>query len=168
MVQGGEQLRLPLEAGAPLGILRESGGEHLDRHVPPQAGVAGAVHLAHAPRPELAGDLVGAEALAGHPAESSSGPRNFFPLWTLIKGIGFRAAPPHREEPCPTSSSPSCRSTRRPCKGFVGPCRGSSRRPTPGCPASPRTRSAAVLSDRVPAPAHTRRRRHGVVQHRSR
>ena len=58
-------LRLALEAREALGVLRERGGQRLDRDVAPEPRVAGAIHLAHAARAERRDDLVGAEAGAG-------------------------------------------------------------------------------------------------------
>ena len=40
MVEGGEELRLPLEAREALGIARHLGGQHLDRHLAVELGVA--------------------------------------------------------------------------------------------------------------------------------
>ena len=57
-------------------------GQDLDRHLAPEAGVAGAVDLAHAPRSERPHDLVGTEAM---PAAS---------LMTAFRGL--RRDPPER------------------------------------------------------------------------
>ena len=52
VVEGGEQLRLALEAGEALRILRQLGRQHLDRHVAAELRVAGAGDLAHPARAE--------------------------------------------------------------------------------------------------------------------
>ena len=54
--------RLLLEARAPGGIVREFDGQHLERDLATQAGVARAIHFAHPARPERGDDLVWAEA----------------------------------------------------------------------------------------------------------
>ena len=66
VVEGRQQLRLALEAGEPLGILREVGGQHLDGDVAAEPGVARSIHLAHAAGAERRDDLVGAEPSADH------------------------------------------------------------------------------------------------------
>ncbi len=65
MVQLGEQPCLALEARQTLGVGGEGRGQHLDRHLTLEPGVAGAIHLAHATLAKLGGDLVSAEARAG-------------------------------------------------------------------------------------------------------
>ena len=50
--------RLLLEAAQAVGLTRHGGGEDLDGHVAPQAGVPGAIDLAHAARPEGGHNLV--------------------------------------------------------------------------------------------------------------
>ena len=62
MVQRGERLRLALEPGEPLGILRERVGQDLDRHVATERRVARAIDLAHAAGAEGGEDFVRAEA----------------------------------------------------------------------------------------------------------
>src|SRR5467141_4257320 len=66
MVEGGEQLRLALEAREALGV----GGEHwrkgLDGDGAVEAGVAGAIHLSHAPGTLRRDNLVIADAGTGH------------------------------------------------------------------------------------------------------
>jgi len=64
VVEGGEQLRLALEAGEALGILRQLGRHHLDRDLAAELRVGGAVHLAYASRAEGCGDSVVGEVLA--------------------------------------------------------------------------------------------------------
>jgi hypothetical protein len=61
MVEGGDALRLALEARAELGVAGELLREDLQRHVAVESGIAGFEDLAHSPRPQLARDLVGAE-----------------------------------------------------------------------------------------------------------
>ena len=58
-------LRLALEAGQRVGILREPFGKDLDGDVAVELRVAGAVDLAHAAGAERGKDLVGAESRAG-------------------------------------------------------------------------------------------------------
>ena len=53
--------RLLLEAADAVRVGCEPGGQHFDRHGPPEARVAGAVHLAHAPRADARLDLVRSE-----------------------------------------------------------------------------------------------------------
>ena len=60
-----DSLGFALEAGERRGVGGEVVGQHLDRHVPTQARVAGAVDLAHSTCPEQGEDLVGAEPAAG-------------------------------------------------------------------------------------------------------
>ena len=47
-------------------VLREPGRQALQRHIAVQAGVAGAIHLAHPARAELLQNLVMSERLADH------------------------------------------------------------------------------------------------------
>jgi hypothetical protein len=53
------------EAGQSRFVLRDLLGQHLDRHVPVQPLVMGAVDLAHAPCPQGSEDLVASETSAG-------------------------------------------------------------------------------------------------------
>ena len=59
MVELREELRLPLESGEPLAILDERGGQHLDRHVPMELLVSGAIDLPHPPGAQGADDRIG-------------------------------------------------------------------------------------------------------------
>ena len=68
----GDRLRLRLEAGQRVGVLEEVLGQHLDRHVALEPGVAGAVDLPHPAGAEWADDLVRAEAMAGLEAHGSA------------------------------------------------------------------------------------------------
>ena len=71
VAQGGDGARLVLEAPPPLRVVGKLVGQDLDRDLTRQARVAGAVHLAHAPGPEGAEDLVGTQAgsrFEGHEA----------------------------------------------------------------------------------------------------
>ena len=65
MVQRGDRAGLPVEAVEAVGVVRRRVREELQRHLAPQARVAGAVDLAHAALAEGAEDLVGAELLSG-------------------------------------------------------------------------------------------------------
>jgi len=60
-VEARDGVRLALEAGADLGRRGELRRQYLDRHLPPQTGVEGAVDLAHAARAERCEDLVRTE-----------------------------------------------------------------------------------------------------------
>ena len=78
MVEGGEQLGLALEAGEALGVGGEDSRKGLDGDGAVEAGVAGAVDLAHAPGALRCDDLVIADAGAGdegHGRESSANRR---------------------------------------------------------------------------------------------
>ena len=61
MVEGGECLRLALEAGQPVWIVCKGLRQHFDRDVAPEDGVRRAVHLAHAAHANLRGHCVGSE-----------------------------------------------------------------------------------------------------------
>ena len=65
VVEGGQDLRLPLEAGEPVGVGGEGRGEELQRDVAPEPRVGRAPHLAHAPGAEGGEDLVGSQSTAG-------------------------------------------------------------------------------------------------------
>src|SRR5438876_11406580 len=65
MVEAPRRPRLPAESVDVLGSARQRRMDDLERDVPLQAGVAGAVNLAHASDAEQAHDLVGTEAVAG-------------------------------------------------------------------------------------------------------
>ena len=72
MVQRGEQPCLAPETGQPVGVGRERPGQHLERHVPVERGIAGAVDLAHSALAYLGGDRIRAECGAeaqGHSAQ---------------------------------------------------------------------------------------------------
>ena len=58
-------LRLQLEAAQPLGVARDLGGQHLERHGAAQPGVARAVDLAHPARAERRDDFVGTQGGSG-------------------------------------------------------------------------------------------------------
>jgi len=66
VIEGGEHLRLPLEAGEAVSVVGKGFGQHLDRDLTVEPGVGGAVDLAHPALAQLGGDLVGAEARADH------------------------------------------------------------------------------------------------------
>ena len=58
VIERREQLGLALEARQALGVRRERGRQHLDRHVAVELRVGGAIHLAHPARAERRDDLV--------------------------------------------------------------------------------------------------------------
>ena len=53
MVEGGDGAGFALEAGEPIGIARQLGGQHLERDVAAELRIGGAIHLAHAACAEL-------------------------------------------------------------------------------------------------------------------
>ena len=57
-------MRLALEPRQVIGVIRQRRGQHLDRHLAIQLGVARAVHLAHPALAEQGDDLVHAELVA--------------------------------------------------------------------------------------------------------
>ena len=61
MIQRCQHLRFALKSCEPLGIVRESFGQNLDCHVAPKFGVVRLIHLAHAARADLRGDLIRTE-----------------------------------------------------------------------------------------------------------
>ena len=65
MIQRRNGPRLALEPGKRLGIRGHLPWQHLDRDVASEARVPGAVHLAHAPRPDGGEDLVRPETCSG-------------------------------------------------------------------------------------------------------
>ena len=68
--------RLLLEAVQPVGILREERGQHLDRHLAPQARVLRPIDLPHPSRADRREDLVGAELGSGGKGHSGAGDSN--------------------------------------------------------------------------------------------
>ncbi len=66
MLERGDRARLALEPRQAVGVVCERFGQHLQRHVTAELGVAGAIHLAHAAGADLLEDLVMAERLADH------------------------------------------------------------------------------------------------------
>ena len=61
MIQRGQRLRFALEAGQALGIVAEEIGQDLDRDVPLEPGVAGAIDFSHAAGADRGHDLERAE-----------------------------------------------------------------------------------------------------------
>jgi hypothetical protein len=64
VVEGGEELRLPPEAGQTLRVTADLGGQDLDRHVAVEPGIGGPIDFTHAPRAEGLEDPVGAEGVS--------------------------------------------------------------------------------------------------------
>jgi hypothetical protein len=58
--------RFPDEPGASGGVVEARGRQDLDRHIPFEPLVVGAIHLAHAAGPESLDDAVRAEGSANH------------------------------------------------------------------------------------------------------
>src|SRR5947207_14647651 len=65
MVQGGEDLRLALEAGQTFGVGRKDLRQDLEGHIAVQFRITRAIHLAHATAPEGADDFIRAELRPG-------------------------------------------------------------------------------------------------------
>ena len=65
MVQRGEDLCFPLEAGKSIGVVGEGLGQHLDRDVAIELRIARAIDLPHAALADRRSDFVDAEARAG-------------------------------------------------------------------------------------------------------
>jgi hypothetical protein len=65
MVQRGENFGLTLEPCKPIGIGRHCRWQHLDRDLPLQVCVGGAIDLAHPSGPDGSGDFVRAKTGAG-------------------------------------------------------------------------------------------------------
>ena len=61
MCKLGNSLRLPLEPGQPLSILRNRLVQHFDRHIPIQPFITSAVDLSHPTLADLLDDAVVAE-----------------------------------------------------------------------------------------------------------
>ncbi len=66
MVEGGQRLGLALEAVQPLGVRGQLGRQQLERHLPLEPRVLGAIDLTHAARAELLEDAVVAQGAARH------------------------------------------------------------------------------------------------------
>jgi hypothetical protein len=64
MVERGEDLRLALEAGEPVGIRGEVLRQHLEGDVPVERRIVRPIHLAHPPCADQGGDFIGAESSA--------------------------------------------------------------------------------------------------------
>src|SRR5262245_4460504 len=73
MIERSENLRLASESGEPLGIVSVRVGQNLQRDVPVELGVAGAVDLAHATGTNGSEDFVRTEAGAGREGHGGSG-----------------------------------------------------------------------------------------------
>jgi hypothetical protein len=65
VVQSGQDLRFPLEAGEAIGIVGEGIRQNLDRHVAIEFRISGLVDFAHAAGAEGGEDFVRTEASAG-------------------------------------------------------------------------------------------------------
>jgi hypothetical protein len=66
VVEGGESLRLAAESLQLRLATGHFGRQYLERHLPLEGRVFGAIHLSHAARTELVENLVVADALADH------------------------------------------------------------------------------------------------------
>ncbi len=97
MVQRGQDLGLAFESGQVSGVVGESVREGLDGHGAVEAGVAGAVDLAHSARPQGVQDLVGAEAGSGFEGHG---------FRVLLRAFGFWGGPAPAGGPlCATHTS---------------------------------------------------------------
>ena len=63
MIERGEQLRFALEPRETIRVADEGVGQHLDRDVAAQLGVARAIDLAHAAGAERRDDFIGPESV---------------------------------------------------------------------------------------------------------
>ena len=54
MIERGKRLRLPVEAGQPLGVMSESVGQNLDGDLTPKRGIERAIDFTHPARAERA------------------------------------------------------------------------------------------------------------------
>jgi hypothetical protein len=68
MIEGAGRAGFDLESAPPVGIRLRVRADHLDRDLAPEAGIARAVHLAHASGPERRGDDVGGRGAYPGPA----------------------------------------------------------------------------------------------------
>jgi hypothetical protein len=68
MIERGQDLRLALESRHAFGVTSKGLGEDLERHLPPELGVLGAVDLAHTAFAELARDFEMRKAFPDHSA----------------------------------------------------------------------------------------------------
>ena len=64
VVQGRQRLGFPVEASQAVSVCRYRFRQHLDGHVPREVGINGPIHLAHAARANLFGNLVGTKPAA--------------------------------------------------------------------------------------------------------
>jgi hypothetical protein len=71
MIQGRKRASFPLESGGSIVVVAEGFRQQLDRDAASKLGVGGLIHLAHAARPEVAGDLVVGKMGANHGADST-------------------------------------------------------------------------------------------------
>jgi len=58
VIEGRKDVRLALETGAPVGVARDGVRQDLERHVPLQLQIAGAIDLAHSARAERCQNLI--------------------------------------------------------------------------------------------------------------
>ena len=74
LLERGQHFGFSLESREAIGVARNGGGQHLDRHRSLQVAVGRAVHLPHTALAKLGKDLVGTDACARdkrHAAEST-------------------------------------------------------------------------------------------------
>ena len=100
VVEGGDGPRLPFEAREPVGVAPDVLRQNLDRHLAPEAGIEGAVDLAHAPGPQEPPDLVRPEPRAdreSHGLLTTSAPPS-----SQGTGRSRSSSRPGTREPCTT------------------------------------------------------------------
>ena len=66
MIQRSQDMRFPLEARHALGVAGEHFRQNLERHVPIELGVGGAIDHSHAARTELCGDAIMRNGFTDH------------------------------------------------------------------------------------------------------
>ena len=72
MIQCRKRLRLAVESGKPLGVVRERFGNDLDRHHTVELRVACAIDLAHAAGTKRRDDLIGPQPSTGRESQERS------------------------------------------------------------------------------------------------
>ncbi len=73
MVQRGEEPRLAIESGQPVGIGPEGGRQDFDGHIPAESQITREIDFAHSARAEQADNLIAADAGAGRESHAIGG-----------------------------------------------------------------------------------------------
>jgi hypothetical protein len=88
MVQGCQQLRLPMESGYTIGVVSKIFGQDFQCDFAAQPGIAGAVHLPHSARADHSGNLVMTEPGSKRQGEGARpGGAGAGPSWQKTGGI---------------------------------------------------------------------------------